>query len=92
MARDAAIRRERAGENAEQGRLAGAVAADQPDAIAAQHAGREIAHDRLVAESLVDMLQLGDEAAPDIGGDAAELRRGKRDALRPLLAHLLEMA
>ncbi len=92
MTRDAAVRLDRAGKNAEQGRFAGTVAADQADAVAAQHAGREIARDDLIAEGLIDVLEFGNETTADIRADVAELRRVLRDPLRALLPHLLEIA
>src|SRR4051812_35694055 len=62
-----AVRREIAGEQPDQGRLAGAVRPDDADARAAQDAQREIADDRPLAIALAGMLRLDGDTAAGIG-------------------------
>src|SRR6185312_15975908 len=68
MTCDAAIGLDRSRENAEQGRFARAVAANEANAIAAQYAGRKIARNNLITKPLVDVLELGNETAAGIRG------------------------
>ena len=78
----ALVRRELAGQHLQQRRLAGAVRSDQPDAVAALDADREVAHDRRVAEALRDALRLGHQLA-------GQLRLAHRDLHVALRAAVL---
>ena len=62
-----------AGQQVEQRGLAGAVGADDADAVAAQHAGGEAAHDGAFAERLVDALGHHDHAPGDVALGGGEL-------------------
>ena len=61
------VGREVADEQAKQGRLSGAVRSDQPDAIAADDARREVADDRPAAVRLGEVARLEDDVAGAIG-------------------------
>ncbi len=87
---------QRAGEDAEQRRLAGAVAADEADAVAAQDPRREIAGDHRLAglarERLRDMLELDDETAAGLRRGGAEFCLPQAHTLSALVAHLGKLA
>ena len=79
------VRLELADQQPQQRRLPGAVRSDQPDAIAAHHADREVATTGVVAERLGDVLGLEDHLAGALGhlrlqAHVAHLRRGARPA------------
>src|SRR6266436_5216721 len=89
----AVIRRLRAGQHVDQGGLAGAVRADDADAVAALDADRETLDDLSVAIRSADVFRLEDELAGllRIRGGKVGITRGAAK-IPPLLAQRIEIA
>src|SRR6185437_12378214 len=81
---------ELAGEQLDQRGLAGAIGADDADAVAADDAGGEVADDETVAETLADVFGLEHHLAREVGLGDAELDRA--DLALELAALLAEIA
>ena len=77
----AGIGHQRAGQQVEQRRLAGAVRADDADPVAAHDPRRKIPHDRAAAIGFGDALRHGDQPAGQIGLRRLEPDRALRAAL-----------
>src|SRR5207302_135086 len=69
----AGIRGKRSEDHANEGGFAGAVRADEPDAIAPQDADREPLDERALVEALRDLAELGDELARALARIHAQL-------------------
>ena len=88
----AAVGRKLAGQQLEQRRLARAVRADQPDAVAALHAQREIADDRPFAEAFRHAIGVDHDLRLHVVLGERQLGRARRaQHRRPLGAHLVEL-
>ena len=88
----AAVGRDLAGQQPEQGRLAGAVGPDQADAVAALDAQGEVPDDRALAEALEDMLGVDHGFRADIVLGQRQPRRARRaEHRRALGAHFVEL-
>jgi hypothetical protein len=82
----AGIRRKRAGQQVEQRGLAGAVRADDPDAVAPHDPHRKIPHDQMIVIGFGDALRRGNEPAGQIRLRRFEPGRAGRAAMVSSLA------
>src|SRR3546814_6491582 len=76
------IRRILAGDHLEQGRLAGAVRADNADDAARGQLDRQVVDQRAVVEALLDALKLDDDIAETFGNRDDDLRIAGPDIFR----------
>ena len=80
------------GQQFEQGGLARAIGADQPDAVAALDAQGEILDDRPLVIAFEDRMGVDHRLGLDLVARQPELGRARRpDHRRPLGAHLVEL-
>ena len=89
----AGVRRQLAGQQAQQGGLAGAVRAEDADPVAAEDPGREGQQHAAVGEFLADALGLDHHPAAERRGAGRQLDRARRrDQLLALAPQVVELA